>query len=176
MFSFNTSYQRIAILLTGISLLAPMLYSSVFYGERLLHRMEMWYEASHGELETIELDPAKIIWTKKNRELIINDAYFDVVEMKPGKDGKITVRGVFDHEETEMHEAYHKSRNEEESGNHTTQKLADWLQTLWFFSDSAYSKPICSDAQKTTTGYTENLFPDGMTPPPVPPPRQFSCI
>ncbi len=135
----------------------------------MFHRMEMWEKAESKLLKTIELDSATIHWTKKDRELMVNGEYFDVVSVTYHH-GRATIKGVFDYEETEMHEAFaRKQQNENEPGS-GTQKIADWLLQLWTNNDNpiinylnvririafAMSKP-------------EGIVSNGLQPP-VPPP------
>ena len=107
----------------------------------MLHRREMWREAESKLLQTIELDSATIHWTKKNRELILNNEYFDVVKIDY-KEGKAILTGVFDKEETKMYEAFALKQNKDANHGNSTQKIADWLLLQWTFEDAPATKEL----------------------------------
>jgi len=165
----NTIYRKFIISLIGVCLFMPLIYSVHFYINRMLHRMEMWREAESKLLQTIELDSATIHWTKKNRELILNNEYFDVVKIDY-KEGKAILTGLFDKEETKMHKAFSNKQNRDANSGNSTQKIADWLLLQWTFEDAPPT-----DEQK---GFYVKKYPLVHSPflqkignqPPVPPP------
>lgn len=168
----SSIYQRIAIFVIGISLMAPMLYSMQFYAERMLHRMEMWQDAKDGLLQTIELDSAGIQWTKKNRELIINGEYFDIVSITYKK-GKAEVKGVFDHKETEMHNAFAETQENDTKKGHATRHLADWLQTCWVWNEIHVKIAEIKLQDAVENGIIPFLHPSVNVGPATPPPWQY---
>jgi hypothetical protein len=135
----------------------------------MLHRVEMWEEAESKLLQTIEVDSATIQWTKKNRELIVNHEYFDVVKMDY-KNGKAILTGVFDKEEKAMHEAFARNQNKENEPGKTTQKIADWLLLLWTLEDAPETNHLSGLLDKNYPfGHLPLIFKNGKQPP-VPPP------
>lgn len=173
MLSNKPLYRNIAAICIGFSLMAPMLYSVQFYAERMLHRVEMWRTAEKGLLQTINLDSAQIHWTKKNRELIVNGEYFDIVSISYNN-GIATIQGVFDHEETEMHEAFAASQERDGQKGHATQQIAKWLQTCWFNMEGSFAIGNLPDMPVVENGTVPNFNPANGTKPPLPPPRQVS--
>jgi hypothetical protein len=169
----TSTYRHIAVVCLGLALLAPMMYSFHFYGERLIHRMHMWYEAKHENLESFVVDSATIQWTKKNRELILHGEYFDVVSIKY-KGGKATIKGVFDHKETEMHKAFAAATEKNKEKEHATQQLADWLQTGWFESQLIMTFAIEPFNSTYTTGFIHQFLPLRSLNIPHPPPWRLT--
>ena len=125
-----------------------MIYCLDFYYNRMLHRLGMWSEAEKGLLQSIEVDSATIHWTKKNRELIVNGAYFDIVSISY-VNGKAHIKGVFDHEETGMHEAFAKKQTNDHAPGNTTQKIANWLQLLWTVEETIAANSFFATHNKT---------------------------
>lgn len=165
-------YRRLAIIIIGISLMAPMLYSVHFYAERMLHRMHMWKQAEHKKLETFVVDSASIQWAKKNRELILNGEYFDIVSIHY-QNGKATIKGVFDHKETEMHKAF-TATNEKNNGNdHATRQLANWLLTGWLWNKSDWMPCEFNLKNSTKKGWIDSPLPIAFLSIPLPPPWQL---
>jgi hypothetical protein len=173
MLSNKPLYRNIAAICIGFSLMAPMLYSVQFYAERMLHRVEMWRTAEKGLLQTINLDSAQIHWTKKNRELIVNGEYFDIVSIAY-HGGKATIQGVFDHEETEMHEAFAASQEKDGQKGHATQQIANWLQTCWFFMEDSFTVGSLIDMSAIENGIVPHYNPTHGSKPPLPPPWHLS--
>jgi hypothetical protein len=135
----------------------------------MLHRMEMWEEAESKLLQTIEVDSATIHWTKRNRELILNNEYFDVVKMEY-KNGKAILTGVFDKEEKELHEVFARNQNKENEPVKTTRKIADWLQLLWTYEDSPAAAYPTVNLKKSYPFSRPALLLKSGKQPPVPPP------
>jgi hypothetical protein len=165
----TSTYRQIATSWLGLALLAPVLYSLHFYGERLTHRMYMWYEAKHENLETFVVDSATIQWTKKNRELIINGEYFDLVSVNY-LNGKATVKGFFDHKETEMHIAFAVTSKKNNDNGDAAQKLADLLQTGWLQNgfEISVSHPLILSTDRIL--FPGQFFPFRIISIPHPPP------
>ncbi len=141
----------------------------------MLHRLEMWNEAEKGLLQTIQVDSATIHWTKKNRELIVNGAYFDVVSISFAN-GKAVIKGVFDNEETEMHEAFAQKQTNDNAPGNTTQKIAQWLQLLWNIEGTYSTSSFTSiDVKKYPIAPPFPIFLHEYAPP-APPPWQLINI
>ena len=65
------------------------------------------------ELQTIQLPTDQIQWYKKNHELIVDGKMFDVKSIHQVGDSSI-ITGLFDEEDTELHEALagmHEQKN-----------------------------------------------------------------
>jgi hypothetical protein len=153
-----------------LCLLAPGLYSLTFYGSRLAHRMRMWYGEHSRPLQTLILDSATIRWTKKNRELIVNNAYFDVTHIQY-RDGVATITGIYDHEETEMHETYAAEQHKQQGKKHTTRQIAQWLLTGWLPASPPSLKPPAFLQFKCYNGLYLFFLPNITLPINLPPPR-----
>ena len=156
-----------------LGLLAPALYSLQFYAERLAHRWHMWYHEAHADKTTLLLDSATLKWTKKNRELIVNNAYFDVIAITYAN-GKVRVTGVFDHEETEMHEAYAAEQQKRQGKKHTTRQIAQWLQTGWMPAQLPDLKPPPYRQSNIYNRFIPVFPPQITLPVPLPPPWPLS--
>jgi hypothetical protein len=162
-------YCKLTVLLIGVCLFVPVIYSIHFYANRMLHRMEMWREAENKLMQTIEVDSATIHWTKKNRELIVNNEYFDVVSITYSN-GKALLKGVFDKEETSMHEAFARKQNRDDEPGNATQKIADWLELQWTFEEGTDSQLVkCLLDKKFPPSSPAFSLKMGKQPP-VPPP------
>lgn len=135
----------------------------------MLHRMEMWHEAENKLLQTIEVDSATIHWTKKNRELMVNNEYFDVVSISY-RNGKALLKGIFDKEETKMHEAFLRQQNRENEPGNAPKKIADWLQLQWTFEDAPSAGFPSIGFIKNYTASLSPFLPGTGKQPPVPPP------
>jgi len=147
----------------------PLIYSVHFYFNRMLHRMEMWREAESKLLQTIELDSATIHWTKKDRELIFNNEYFDVVKIGY-KEGKAHITGVFDKKETKMHEAFASKQKKDTNHGSSTQKIADWLLLQWTFEDAPATNELNGFFVKKYPLIRASFLLKMGNQPPVPPP------
>jgi hypothetical protein len=130
----------------------------------------MWEKAESKLLQTIELDSATIHWTKKNRELIVNGEYFDIASISYKK-GRATIKGIFDKEETHMHEAFaRKQHTENREPGSAIQKIADWLLQLWIFNDHPSSNDVrMANVKKYMLPKPDCINSIGLKPP-VPPP------
>jgi hypothetical protein len=162
-------YRKLIVLLIGLCLFMPVIYSLHFYLNRMQHRMEMWRETENKLLQTIEVDSATIHWTKKNRELIVNNEYFDVVSITYSN-GKALLKGVFDKEETSMHEAFTRNQQRENEPGNAPQKIGDWLQMQWTFEEATPFQHLRGNLVKKFP-LTHPPFVIKMDKqPPVPPP------
>lgn len=75
----------------------------VFIREAMMERLER--ESQH----TVKLE--KLIWYKKNKELLIEGRLFDVKSISKCEDGKYLVKGLYDEEETELKEQIRHAGN-----------------------------------------------------------------
>ncbi|HSK11990.1 MAG TPA: hypothetical protein VK907_02190 [Phnomibacter sp.] len=172
----SDTYRRVATLAILLSLLAPLWYSVDFYVSRMQHRLMMWRETEKGMAHDLVLDSATIQWTKKNRELIIDGEYFDITSIRYNN-GKAFVTGVFDHEETKMHEAFEAAQQKQESpAGHATQRIADWLMTGWMGEHTDDLSFLCEAGPGIKHATEAAMHPKTADPPPLPPPRHHTYL
>ena len=109
--------------------MAPLLYVADFAVERAVHRYQMHKKIEAASLETIVLDSSNIQWKKKNKELVVNNEYFDVSTITYYK-GKAYLKGVCDKRETAMHQAFAQAQKRPENQSDSA-KMVQWLIKKW---------------------------------------------
>lgn len=105
--------KTISIIALCLAALLPMCLSGLYIGGRILIRITMMEKMEKDELQTISIPTDQIRWFKKNHELMIDGKMFDVRSIsKQGDTSMIT--GLFDDDDTELHEALadmHEQKN-----------------------------------------------------------------
>jgi hypothetical protein len=105
--------KTISIFTLCLAALLPMCLSGLYLGGRILIRITMMEKMEKDELQTISIPTDQIRWFKKNHELMIDGKMFDVKSISDqGEISKIT--GLFDDDDTELHEALadmHEQKN-----------------------------------------------------------------
>ena len=92
----------------------PLCLSSLFIAGRILIRITMLEKIEKDELQTISIPTDQIHWYKKNHELMIGGKMFDVKSIRQFGDSSM-LTGLFDDDDTELHEALtglHEKKNQ----------------------------------------------------------------
>jgi len=90
-----------------------MCLSGLYIAGRILIRITMMEKMEKDELQTISIPSDQIRWFKKNHELMINGRMFDVKSISL-QGGTSMITGLFDDDDTELHEALadlHEQKN-----------------------------------------------------------------
>lgn len=68
------------------------------------------------ELSTVHI--RQLRWYKKNKEIIVNGTLFDVSSIRKEADGTYTVKGLYDHQEQQLHALMDKAtqKSQKKSG------------------------------------------------------------
>lgn len=167
-----SSYKKAGVVLAIIAVLLPAWYAADFLVERTLHRIEMWQKVEHSLLQTIRLDSAEIHWTKKGRELIVNNEYFDVASFRY-ENGIAIISGVFDERESAMHAAFAKAQENHQSNDGDSGRMAQWLLKHWAPGTSIQLHQPFVFISNNAVGKMANMYLQIHCLPPTPPPKQL---
>jgi hypothetical protein len=105
--------KTIIIFILSLAAVLPLCLSGFFIAGRIIIRITMLEKIEQDELKTISLPTDQIQWYKKNHELIVDGKMFDVKSIHQVGDSSI-ISGLFDEEDTELHEALagmHEQKN-----------------------------------------------------------------
>ena len=105
--------KTITIFTLCLAALLPLCLSGLFIAGRIIIRITMLEKMEKDELQTISMPTDQIQWYKKNHELMIDGKMFDVKSIHQVGDSSI-ITGLFDEEDTELHEALagmHEQKN-----------------------------------------------------------------
>jgi hypothetical protein len=105
--------KTIAIFALCLAAVLPMFLSGLYIGGRILIRITMMGKMEKDELQTISIPTDQIQWFKKNHELMIDGKMFDVKSISEQGDISM-ITGLFDDDDTELHEALagmHEQKN-----------------------------------------------------------------
>jgi len=105
--------KTITIFALCLAALLPLCLSGFFIAGRIIIRITMLEKIEEDELQTISLPTDQIKWYKKNHELIVDGKMFDVKSIQQSGDSSI-ITGLFDEEDTALHEALagmHEQKN-----------------------------------------------------------------
>lgn len=91
--------KNILLLLLFTIMLAPVLAPLVLQLKILLVKIEAEERLETDNLQVLHIPLQEICWSKKGREIVINNRLFDLKKFKQD-DTEIIVTGVFDDEET----------------------------------------------------------------------------
>ena len=105
--------KTISIFALCLATLLPMCLSGLYIAGRILIRITMMEKMEKDELQTISIPTDQIRWFKKNHELMIDGKMFDVKSISLQGDISM-ITGLFDDDDTELHEALagmHEQKN-----------------------------------------------------------------
>jgi sensor histidine kinase regulating citrate/malate metabolism len=166
----STLWQKAGTVLALLAILAPVWYALDFVAERALHRMDMHEHMESAQLQTIVLDSATIVWKKKGRELLVNQEYFDVASIRY-EQGKAIVSGVFDERETDMHEAFAQTQQQNNNNHSGPGLMAQWLMKHWLQPMYDFSFSTIAIAMEKPVGKICSMHNRFTASPLLPPPR-----
>ena len=107
--------KTITIFALCLAALLPLCLSGFFIAGRIIIRITMLEKMEQHDLQTVHIPTKSIRWYKKNHELTINGKMFDVKSILHSGDTSI-ITGLYDEEDTELHEALagmHEEKNKE---------------------------------------------------------------
>lgn len=85
-----------------VSICLPSMVFIYYQARQAYVRFEMEEKLEKEKLQKIRIPAHKVVWYKKNKELIVEGNLFDVKEERLMRDGSIEFTGLFDFEETEI--------------------------------------------------------------------------
>lgn len=167
--------QYTSVSLIFICVMAPFLYIADFGIERALHRYRMHQQIEAASLQTIVLDSATIQWKKKNRELLLNNEYFDVAHITYHR-GKAYLRGVFDKRETAMHRAFTQAQKQPQNQGDSA-KMVQWLLKQWIQPSLSNAMPVYGNpVAPSPIAKKAAMYNRGKQKPVYPPPQALSVV
>jgi hypothetical protein len=105
--------KTIALFSICLAALLPLCLSGFFLAGRVVIRITMLEKMENDQLQTVHIPTKAIRWYKKNHELTIDGKMFDVKSIRHSGDTSI-ITGLYDEEDTELHEAMagmHEQKN-----------------------------------------------------------------
>lgn len=167
-------WQKTGSILALLSIMVPLLYAIDFAIERGLHRLEMFQKMKHATLQTIVVDSATITWKKKGRELLLNNEYFDVANIRY-EHGKAIIQGIFDDRETDMHESFANAQQQNKQNNSGPVKMVQWLMKHWLQPNrNVFVSSLVAIIQKEPISKMPHMHLLYASPPLLPPPQLLS--
>jgi hypothetical protein len=106
--------KTITILALCLAASLPLCLSGLFIAGHILIRITMLEKIEEDELQRITIHKDQIHWYKKNHELKIGGKMFDVKSIHQFGDSSI-ITGLFDDDDTRLHEALagiHEEKNQ----------------------------------------------------------------
>jgi hypothetical protein len=165
-------WQKTGAVLALLAVLAPVWYALHFVAERAAHRIEMKEQMAHSNLQTVVIDSATIQWKKKDRELLVNNKYFDVASIRY-ENGKAIIRGVFDDRETEMHKAFARAQQQNNGNKGAPHNMVHWLLKLWLQPMEDISSLMIFQAMQNQQEKPKHMHDMYAGFPLLPPPRML---
>lgn len=151
------------------ALLAPAFYFLTFHVHQQKIHTEMEQRLERELKQTISLNPNDIKWIRNEKEIIIGDRLFDVHEIKYEADGKITVSGLFDDEETILVEQFQKRQQENNStGNKQIAQILQFDLALPVYPNGLFNDRYIVSGLLFPTISAEpvSIYLNTLTPPP----------
>jgi hypothetical protein len=108
--------KTITIFVLCLAALLPLCLSGFFIAGRILIRIAMLEKMEKEQLQTVRIPTKHIRWYKKNRELDIDGKMFDVKSIRQIGDTSI-VTGLFDEDDTVLHETLTGIHEQKNKGN-----------------------------------------------------------
>lgn len=87
----------------------PLMGFVLFHYQQKTIRAEMKKAFKSKELSTIRVRELK--WYKKDKEIVVNGTLFDVSTVTKQPDGTYIVKGLYDHQEQQLHRLLDKTTN-----------------------------------------------------------------
>ena len=109
--------KTITIFSLCLAALLPLCLSGLYMAGRILIRITMLEKMEKDELQTISIPTDQIRWFKKNHEIMIDGKMFDVKSIRQQGDTSI-ISGLFDDDDTELHEALAGMHEQKNKGQH----------------------------------------------------------
>ena len=145
---------------------APLIGFVLFHFQQKSIRAEMKRAFKTKELSTVKVQ--QIQWYKKNKEIIVNGTLFDVSTIQQLPDGSYLVKGLYDHQEQELHKLLDNTTRKNQKAPTLLSYASCFVSHSHSFSPILVSVPITQLVIKR--GYLETLFaqfkPDILSPPP----------
>ncbi len=145
--------------------MTPVFYMVSYQVRQRQIQREMNEKLEKEITQTISLNPDEIKWVKKEKEIIIEGRLFDVKEIRHESNGKITVTGLYDEEETSLIEHFQKTQ--QHNGAEKNQ-LAQLFQLVWFIPENlsgehqdvlVFKKLFSPKSDKLIASFQEILTP-----------------
>jgi hypothetical protein len=114
--------KTITIFALCLAAVLPLCLSGFFIAGRIIIRITMMEKLGKDELQTISIPTGSILWYKKNHELMIDGKMFDVKSIIQQGDTSI-ITGLFDDDDTELHEALAGMHEQKNNGHHNALML-----------------------------------------------------
>ncbi|HMX76873.1 MAG TPA: hypothetical protein PKZ71_03095 [Chitinophagaceae bacterium] len=166
----TTTKHKITAFLLLIPVLMPVIFSCAFHIQQqwIQHKMKRRLESDL--LHSLTINKKNIRWSRPGKELMVNGHYFDVKKINDNKDGSISVKGIYDDEETlllqRLKEATQRSRN-----NHH-KIFTQLLQFVSGLDDTQYAeRSFTTIAALQYPCFAEMIPPPAFTGNHTPPPR-----
>lgn len=153
-----------------VSICLPSMVFIYYQARQAYVRFEMEEKLEKEKLQKIRIPAHKVVWYKKNKELIVEGNLFDVKEERLMRDGSIEFTGLFDFEETEI--AKRLNDLQKNRGADPDNIAVKYASILLFLEQSPnirlahYNPP-----QILFNSFRETSQPSPDLPIPYPPPR-----
>lgn len=138
----------------------------LFHFQQRSLRAEMKRAFKTKELSTVNVQ--RIQWYKKNKEIIVNGTLFDVSAIQLLPDGSYLVKGLYDHQEQELHKLLDNTTKKNQKAPTLLSYASCFVSDTHSFSPILLSGIIKQLATKR--GYMETLLaqfkPGILSPPP----------
>jgi hypothetical protein len=136
--------KTISIFALCLAALLPMCLSGIYIAGRILIRVTMMEKMEKNELQTISIPTDQIRWFKKNHELMIDGKMFDVKSISKQGDTSI-ITGLFDDDDTELHEALAGMHEQKNKGQNNALLLYQVCLGIIAVNDPFINQPIAAN-------------------------------
>jgi len=162
--------------ITGFFLLLlvafPLMGFVLFHYQQKNIRAEMKKAFKSKELSTIRVRQLK--WYKKDKEIVVNGTLFDVSTVDKQADGTYIVKGLYDHQEQQLHQLLDKTTQKNQKSPLLLLYASCFVSNQTGFGLSVLNYTI---PQKNIHGiYFETLIPQFQPGILVPPPKVSLCF
>lgn len=149
--------------------LLPVLFSVAFHIQQQLIQAKMKRRLEHDLIHSVTLSKKNIRWSRPGKELLIDGQYFDVKSITDNNDGTITVKGIYDNEETSLYRHLKDfAKHTRKAGNKLLAQLFHFLSGFNDNNNTLTTGRMASRNQyhRFATSIPPAAFTGNHTPPP----------
>lgn len=133
----NRSRKFIIALFLLITIGMPSLVFIYYQASQAYLRFEMEEELEKEKLQTVRVPAHKVVWYKKNKEIIVDGKLFDV-KTQVYAEGVVEFTGLFDEKETEIAQQLEAMKNQHSDGADDTESITVKYASIFLYKEDGW--------------------------------------
>ncbi len=163
----KNGFRKISAVFLLVPALAPIFYVLAFHVNQREIRQHISSELDQRPLKTITVSADNISWVRPGTEISIEGRLFDIKQIVYHPDGRISLTGLFDVDESELISELQKDMDAEGDSEYNDQP-SPVFQLYWMAHATDQSRVRVSGMKRTyrNTPALSTCIKDILTPPP----------